>query len=242
MWTYNYTDDLYHHGVKGMRWGVRRYQRQDGSLTSAGRKRYSISEAVSKSKTKEKDYRKKLSSIEKRNTSSSGYQLSTDAKLIEYRNQKLSSRVAKTAAGVIASKLITDTVTGNIGRYKHMSTSQIAKELTKAVASTAANVALNDALAKSVSRKYTDEGAYTKKKRSFITKEDVMRKSVGVAIKMAPVIGALANMKMAEANAQRARNEELFKSWGQNILTEKTHNVIWQSDDGYMSIIDDRGR
>lgn len=31
---------LYHHGIKGMRWGVRRYQNKDGSLTSKGRKRY----------------------------------------------------------------------------------------------------------------------------------------------------------------------------------------------------------
>ena len=32
--------DLYHWGIKGMRWGVRRYQNADGSLTAAGRKRY----------------------------------------------------------------------------------------------------------------------------------------------------------------------------------------------------------
>lgn len=33
---------LYHHGVKGQRWGVRRYQYADGTLTPAGRKRYRI--------------------------------------------------------------------------------------------------------------------------------------------------------------------------------------------------------
>lgn len=30
---------LYHHGIRGMKWGVRRYQNKDGSLTAAGKKR-----------------------------------------------------------------------------------------------------------------------------------------------------------------------------------------------------------
>ena len=34
-------DELSHAGVKGMRWGVRRYQNADGSLTELGKKRYS---------------------------------------------------------------------------------------------------------------------------------------------------------------------------------------------------------
>lgn len=35
------TSELYHYGVKGQKWGVRRYQYADGSLTPAGKKRYS---------------------------------------------------------------------------------------------------------------------------------------------------------------------------------------------------------
>ena len=38
----SYVDDLYlqHPGIKGMHWGVRKYENYDGTLTPAGRKRY----------------------------------------------------------------------------------------------------------------------------------------------------------------------------------------------------------
>lgn len=33
-------NELYHHGIKGQRWGIRRYQNPDGTLTEAGKKHY----------------------------------------------------------------------------------------------------------------------------------------------------------------------------------------------------------
>lgn len=44
--------ELYHWGIKGMRWGVRRYQNKDGSLTVAGRKHYSAENEKLKAREK----------------------------------------------------------------------------------------------------------------------------------------------------------------------------------------------
>lgn len=56
-------NELTHWGVKGMKWGVRRYQNKDGSLTPAGKKRYD--KEMSKLKAEEKVIKNKRKTQEK---------------------------------------------------------------------------------------------------------------------------------------------------------------------------------
>ena len=51
-----YRYELYHHGIKGQRWGVRRFQNKDGSLTARGKQRYRDDDSTTK---KQEEPRKK---------------------------------------------------------------------------------------------------------------------------------------------------------------------------------------
>ena len=43
-----FSDELQHHGILGQKWGIRRYQNADGSLTAAGKRRYGANKGGSR--------------------------------------------------------------------------------------------------------------------------------------------------------------------------------------------------
>lgn len=59
MWEYNNSNELIHHGVKGQRWGFRRFQNRDGTLTAAGKKRYNKEKEAAEKKAEQEEKARK---------------------------------------------------------------------------------------------------------------------------------------------------------------------------------------
>jgi hypothetical protein len=77
----NNTNELSHHGIPGMRWGIRRFQNRDGSLTPAGRKRAAQMEDDYKKLTGKKISDKEKSNNSENNDKPKSYRDMTDAEL-----------------------------------------------------------------------------------------------------------------------------------------------------------------
>lgn len=88
------TDELYHHGIKGQKWGVRRYQNADGTLTSAGKAHkngFIILKSDGKSKVqqrKEKSPEAEAKRVESNKKTRSDYILEFDVTSQIYANSR----------------------------------------------------------------------------------------------------------------------------------------------------------
>lgn len=97
-----FESSLQHWGIKGMKWGIRRYQNKDGSLTPAGRKRYSDTNSEPLVKKAASTSQKKSGSSNKVSTEKEkpkkGYETMSDAELeLAVRRLELEKRYRSAA-------------------------------------------------------------------------------------------------------------------------------------------------
>ena len=98
-------DYLAHHGILGMKWGVRRYQNKDGSLTKEGMKRYAREERLTE-KREDVKYRSTLTDQELRDKIN---RLQLERQLRQLTDEEINR--GRSAVNEILSKVGKDTAT-----------------------------------------------------------------------------------------------------------------------------------
>lgn len=213
MWEYNYTNELSHFGVLGMKWG-RRTNKVGANTT----------------KKSEKEYKDKLGKIvDQYDKPLSNIRATSDLRRIKYRNRPLAARIALMAKNRVIRKVIGDYMSGEINKYQSMDKKQIAKEILSISAKTALDVVIQDRLAKSASDNYTDSGHVKKgvNTKTMVTKEDVMSFGAEAVRQIIPVANWALKTKYTNALKEKEANRRRFEAWGSRILPEKVSDTIW---------------
>ena len=89
MWEYNYNDQLSHHGIKGQKWGVRRFQNEDGTRTPAGLRRYADGTEMGRRDAKKQE------KLERKLAGNVARQTASDKKLFDARDKNRAKHESK---------------------------------------------------------------------------------------------------------------------------------------------------
>ena len=179
-------EELYHHGVKGMKWGVRRYQNKDGSLTPAGRKRQAKQEYNAERKAAKAKYKNAKNDIN-----------GTDPD----RNKRIAKKVA-------AAVVMTATVSAAAALYAKnpKAVNDIVSKMGKA---TVSGLKKSSAKVVDAGKKYVNEAVRGAKDGFKEAAYEAPKKAVKVAMTGAALLTA---KKMLDASIGKEESAKIFQA------------------------------
>lgn len=173
-----YETDFEHHGIKGQRWGVRRYQNEDGTLTEEGKKKYGSEDAYRAQQLKKMDPSRMSNAELKELSDRMALEKSVKKgdeevqRIMAQNGMELLKTAAVVAAVAVGTKYAVDhlpDIAATVAKSTARATTNAATEVTKAVTDTAANAV------KSVANAATEKGHEARKN---IASTDAARKYV----------------------------------------------------------------
>lgn len=139
-----YSDEIYHHGIKGMHWYQRRFQNADGSLTPAGRERYGSGKAKEIGDTVKREAKKVAKAVNNASKRATAYavkrfkmkhpSLMSDEELAEYSKRIDAERRYTDAMRDMRSKSLGNKFLSTVGDISKRAATEFATSAARNVA------------------------------------------------------------------------------------------------------------
>jgi hypothetical protein len=229
------TNELYHHGIKGQKWGVRRYQKVGGGLTPAGKKRYKKEKGPNDVRAKKHEKLKGEARREQMKALSERKDIrKKDRKLAAYGAKSTAERLAITTGKTTFKSAVREAATtaGINAAAKAMKIPGKAK-FSMSAKDTGIDAVKKyleqESKLKALSESYNPDG--TGKKNRIPT---IQRKAKEVAITTAAsATVTLGVVTVAKSRIEAGKNRRKFESWGGNLLEAKYDSIVPISESEY---------